>query len=124
MDEKKVIEAYDLVNRVFSPDSTVRELHRILKEALAPEPRFYVGQPVLVSHDGKEWSKDRLDTIDTATVHKYQCEKSGYRHCKPDPDAVSLINWHSVDEFMTMPEEAVLSSDKKSWAIIPDPEWL
>ena len=122
----------------------------ILDEALAPEPRFYKNQPVLVSQDGGVFKKRLLDHIDKSPSYNYVCTDSTcWLYCKPDPDAESIINWVewgggkrpvSLDQFVATEDRNgfVQASRNKAWrwshigsdkdivryAIIPLPEFL
>jgi hypothetical protein len=107
IDEKKVIEAYELIVKHDTPSIEVlNSIESLLKDALAPEPRFYVGQPVLVSQNKKDWHKGHFDSLmktpsgDTCGYQPFvvwNVNGTRWHHCKPDPDAVSLPNWKEHD---------------------------
>ena len=77
----------------------------ILEKALAPEPRFYKNQQVLVRDGGTEaWISAVFKGPSLNPAHKFMALKySGgmgicsYLYCKPDPDAESIINWIEHD---------------------------
>lgn len=109
MDEKKVRKALKfLEDRYSAAETDAAWVKKLLNEALAPEPRFYVGQPVLVSNDTEKvfWHKGFFDSYMTTAngdIVGYQPfvvrlgEGTRWHHCKPDPDAVSLPNWIEHD---------------------------
>ena len=87
MNEKKVREALENARKFLRLDSKTVQL---LEQAIAPTPRFYVGQPVLVETINLRTEKGILREIRDGF---YCTENGAYSHCKPDPDAVSLPNW-------------------------------
>jgi len=103
MNEKKVREALEQVNQTWPKDSqvisdAVEKVRSALEKALAPEPRFYKGQPVLVKdHDDDEWLHEILVSIGRDPFFPYQTIDAKWKQCKPDPDAPSYINWFEHD---------------------------
>ena len=110
MDEKLREEGYALLMELAKdPDYLIslakigakaRESGEKLKKAIAPEPRFYKGQPVKVKSDMGFWKEAFFIRRENG---KYEV-KAGpdvnsqiYDECKPDPDAVSLPNWIEHD---------------------------
>jgi len=79
-----------------------------LKEAMQPETKFYRNQPVLVRDiDSGTWKKGIFDGFrkDSGFIYKAYAfvenfgtgTSNSYKHCKPDPDAESIINWVEHD---------------------------
>ena len=78
-------------------DDNKSKVIQLLQQALAPAPKFYVGQPVLVSDNGKDWHKTILENI---REEQFICEYEDgeiYEYCKPDPTAPSRPNWIEHD---------------------------
>ena len=146
MNENKVRAAYALFDRNGYAKCHATDVFKLLTEALAPEPRFYVGQPVLVSENEKVWFPRALVSI---TGSGFECKPTGHSkenvhwlHCKPDPDAVSLPNWIEHDgsekridgDFILWEGKAgnkgslrgyvILDSKVARYCIIPLPRWV
>ena len=99
MDNKNLVEealsaALDLHDNF---DDNKSRVITLLQQALLPTPRFYVGQPVLVSDDGENWHRARLENI-RGERFIYECDDgAAYPYCKPDLSASSSINWIEHD---------------------------
>jgi len=117
MDEKLRKEGYELLMELAKDPgylislakigAKARESAKKVKAAMAPKPRFYKGQPVLVSQDKERWVKGHFDSYmktpsgDTVGYQPFVVwhgEGTRWHNCKPDPDAVSLPNWVEYDE--------------------------
>ncbi len=130
MNKKLIEEAISLCG----DDSTrSKMIHDLLKQAIAPKPRFYKNQPVAVSNDRACWFSAVLKNITTDLVDKYFAQSETtevvrWKHCKPDPDAVSLPNWlptpKDFSDLIGIEDERILSKDKTMYCIIPDPKFL
>ena len=90
MDDVDFVEAVEALRKVGKlAGLSVRKL----KEALAPEPRFYEGQAVLVRDgEGDAWLKGTYEAYEEEPYHHAVLSEQSvlalkYKHCKPDPDA-------------------------------------
>ena len=102
MDENKVKEALakleeeHVVNLEYA--KSLHEAKELLRQALAPKQRFYKGQPVLVrDYDDAGWYLDILMDISMTENAPYECRNGTWRQCKPDLDAVPMLNWIEHD---------------------------
>jgi len=98
--EDKVREAFNVLNNGGGDKYQIETARNILKEALAPDPRFYKNQPVLVrDSDDSEWESKILGRVgDMNLSFPFKTTDGGlYSRCKPDPDAESIINWIEHD---------------------------
>ncbi len=127
---KKLIE--EAIEKVRECEITATDLITLLKQAIAPEPRFYLRQHVLVSNDGNRWYCAILKKIDTNLFHKYFAPAEAtnvrqWKFCKPAHYAVSLPDWLPVTERteeFTDGYYVHISKDKTMYCIIPEPEYL
>ncbi len=138
MNKKLIEEAIDVLipkaGGASHPVANASIAIELLKQAIAPEPRFYFNQPVLCSDDGKSWISAffrRYQNLDGFPFLVMANGELGSKYCKPDPDAVSLPNWlptingaAPVEVFSDSTEKVYFSKDKTMYCIIPEPKYL
>ena len=96
----------DLLISLAKIGEAARKSGEKLKAALAPEPRFYKNQPVLVEASNGDIyrkffhcynEKAEFGAYFSVVNHPGSVSFDDFTNCKPDPDAESIINWIEHD---------------------------
>lgn len=109
VNKKLVVEAKEMLDCLGNKTPAMVGVHQLLKEALAPTPKLYIGQQVIFSGGGNE-SRGILKGIypDGAFLD----EEGSWEHCRPDPTALTRPVWIEHDgSNITLKERLVITVD-------------